>query len=55
MRYLGLAESFIIAEAVTGIGAHVLVQISRSDLLNSALHAPQAGFGDTTFVGLTAT
>lgn len=44
MRYRGLAESFIIAEAVTGIDAHVLVQISRSDLLDSALPAPQAGF-----------
>lgn len=49
MRYLGLAEAFIIAEAVTGIDAHDLVHISRSDLLDSALHAPQAGFGDTDF------
>ena len=49
MRYLGLAEAFIIAEAVTGIDAHDLVHISRGDLLDSALHAPQAGFGDTDF------
>lgn len=49
MRYLGLAEAFVIAEAVTGIDAHDLVNISRSDLLDSALHAPQAGFGDTDF------
>ena len=49
MRYLGLAEAFIIAEAVTGIDAHTLVHVSRSDLLDSALHAPQAGFGDTDF------
>ena len=49
MRYLGLAEAFVIAEAVTGIDAHDLVQVSRSDLLDSALHAPQAGFGDTDF------
>ena len=49
MRYLGLAEAFIIAEAVTGIDAHDLVHVSRSDLLDSALHAPQAGFGDTDF------
>lgn len=47
MRFLGLAEAFVIAEAVTGIDAHDLVHVSRSDLLDSALHAPQAGFGDT--------
>ena len=39
----------MIAEAVTGIDAHNLVHISRSDLLDSALHAPQAGFGETDF------
>jgi death-on-curing protein len=49
VRYLGLAEAFVIAEAVTGIDAHDLVHISRGDLLDSALHAPQAGFGDTDF------
>lgn len=47
MRYLSLAEAFVIAEAVTGIESHTLVRVSRSDLLDSALHAPQAGFGDT--------
>ena len=49
MRYLGLAEAFVIAEAVTGIDAHDLVHISRSELLDSALHAPQSGVGDTDF------
>ena len=49
MRYIGLAEAYLIAEAVTGIDAHDLVRISRSDLLDSALHAPQAGFGTTDF------
>ena len=49
MRYLSLAEAFVIAEAVTGIDSHSLVHVSRSDLLDSALHAPQAGFGDTDF------
>ncbi|MDO9176260.1 MAG: type II toxin-antitoxin system death-on-curing family toxin [Actinomycetota bacterium] len=39
----------MIAEAVTGIDADTLVHVSRSDLLDSALHAPQAGFGDTDF------
>jgi death-on-curing protein len=47
VKYLGLAEGFIIAEAVTGIPARVLASISRKDLLDSALHAPQAGFGTT--------
>lgn len=46
MRYLTLAESFVIAEAVTGIEARTLISAARSDLLDSALHAPQAGFGD---------
>lgn len=49
MRYISLAEAFVIAEAVTGIDSHALVRVSRSDLLDSALHAPQAGFGDTDF------
>lgn len=49
MRYVSLAEAFIIAEAVTGLDADTLVRVSRSDLLDSALHAPQAGFGDQDF------
>ncbi len=49
MRYLTLAEALIIAEAVTGIDARTLRSVSRLELLDSALHAPQAGFGDTDF------
>ncbi len=49
MRYLTLAEALIIAEAVTGIDAVVLARASRVELLDSALHAPQAGFGDEEF------
>ena len=49
MRYLTLAEALIIAEAVTGIDAVVLARASRVELLDSALHAPQAGFGDQEF------
>lgn len=49
MRYLSLAEALQVAEAVTGIDAKTLAQVSRVDLLDSALHAPQAGFGDTEF------
>lgn len=44
-----LAEALVIAEAVTGIDARTLSRASRLDLLDSALHAPQAGFGDEEF------
>jgi len=49
VRYLTLAEALTIAEAVTGTPAAVLARASRLDLLDSALHAPQAGFGDVEF------
>src|SRR4051794_28793624 len=39
----------MIAEVVTGIDARVLARASRLELLDSALHAPQAGFGDEDF------
>jgi death-on-curing protein len=48
-RYLSLAEYFWLAEQVTGTAADVLAKVSRSDLADSALHAPQAGFGDKDF------
>jgi death-on-curing protein len=44
-----LAEALVIAEAVTGIDVRTLTPASRVDLLDSALHAPQAGFGDEEF------
>ena len=49
MRYLTLAEALTIAEAVTGTNAAVLARASRLDLLDSALHVPQAGFGEVEF------
>jgi death on curing protein len=49
VRYLTLAEALVIAEAVTGIEALTLTKASRLELLDSALHAPQAGFGDEEF------
>jgi death-on-curing protein len=49
VRYLTLAEAVTIAEAVTGIEAATLTRVSRLELLDSALHAPQAGFGDVEF------
>lgn len=48
-RYLTLAEYFWLAEQVTGTAAEVLIKVSRSDLADSALHAPQAGFGEEDF------
>lgn len=48
-RYITLGEFFWLAEQVTGIDADVLAKASRSDLADSALHAPQAGFGDEEF------
>jgi death-on-curing protein len=49
VRFLTLAEALVIAEAVTGISAHTLRSAARIELLDSALHAPQAGFGDEDF------
>jgi len=46
VRYLSLAEALVVAEAVTGIDVRALSRASRVELLDSALHAPQAGFGD---------
>lgn len=48
-RYLTLGEYFWLAEQVTGIDADVLIKASRGDLAESALHAPEAGFGDEEF------
>jgi death on curing protein len=48
-RYVTLAEYFWLAEQVTGVDAGILARASRSDLADSALHAPQAGFGDVEF------
>jgi death-on-curing protein len=48
-RYLSLAEYFWLAEQVTGIDTSVLTKMARVDLADSALHAPQAGFGDDDF------
>lgn len=44
-----MAETLVIAEAVTGVDAAILAKASRLDLLDSALHAPQAGFGEEDF------
>ena len=43
------SEALAIAEEVTGLNARTLLRMSRIGLLESALHAPQAGFGDVEF------
>jgi len=48
-RYVTLAEYFWLAEQVTGVDSDTLANASRSDLADSALHAPQAGFGEVEF------
>jgi death on curing protein len=48
-RYVTIAEYFWLAEQVTGVDADTLAKGSRSDLADSALHAPQAGFGEVEF------
>ena len=48
-RYVTPAEYFWLAEQVTTVDAETLVRRSRVDLADSALHAPQAGFGDVEF------
>jgi death-on-curing protein len=47
--YLNLDEALFLGHLVTGIEVQILRSISRTDLLDSALHAPQAGFGDKPF------
>lgn len=45
IEYLDLAD-LVIAEEITGIEVPVLMKMSRLSLADSALHAPQAGYGD---------
>ena len=44
-----MAEALLIGEAVTGMETSTLARVSRVELLDSALHAPQAGFGAEDF------
>jgi hypothetical protein len=43
--YLGLADCLLIAEAVLGLPAELIADFNRIGLADSALAAPQAGFG----------
>lgn len=46
VEYLDLADFLVIAEEITGIEVPVLMKMSRLSLADSALHAPQAGYGN---------
>jgi death-on-curing protein len=48
-RYVTIAEYFWLAEQITGVDSDTLVNASRSDLADSALHAPRARFGEVEF------
>lgn len=48
-RYLSLGGYFWLAEQVTGTDADTLAKVSRIELADSALHAPQASFGGEEF------
>jgi death-on-curing protein len=54
-RYLGLAQDFWLAEQITGVDTTTLVNASRVELADSALHAPAAGFGDDDFDAASTT
>ena len=47
--YPDLADFLAVAESVTGIEAEVLLRSTKLDLADSALHAPQGGWGDQEF------
>ncbi len=49
VRYLDLDDFIEIAAAVTGLTAEAVRGSSRLELADSALHAPQSGFGDQEF------
>jgi death-on-curing protein len=46
VRYLTVVEALVIAEAVTGLNVATLARSPRLNLLDSALNAPQASFGE---------
>lgn len=51
VRYLGLADYLLIAEAVLGTPAEDLAYVAHLDLAGSALAAPAAEFGGVEFYG----
>jgi death-on-curing protein len=49
VAYLDLADYLGIAAEVTGWDLDTVIKATNLDLADSALHAPQAGFGETDF------
>jgi death-on-curing protein len=49
IEYLDLADFIAIAQAVTGLELQTVLNVTNLDLVDSALHAPAAGFGDDDF------
>ena len=49
IEYPDLADFLAIAESVTGIETDILIRSTKLDLADSALHAPQGGWGDQEF------
>ena len=49
IEYPDLADFLAIAESVTGIETDILIRSTTLDLADSALHAPQGGWGDQEF------
>ncbi len=45
--YLDLAEYLAIVTEVTGLDVETAIRVTNIDLADSALHAPQAGWGET--------
>jgi death-on-curing protein len=49
IRYIELVDYLAIAVEITGLDATTLTRVAKIDLVESALHAPAAGFGETEF------
>jgi death-on-curing protein len=49
IRYVELTDYLAIAAEITGLDTNTLIQATKIDLAESALHAPAAGFGETEF------
>jgi death on curing protein len=49
VAYVELADYVAIATEITGLDIRTVVRVTSLDLADSALHAPQAGFGDRDF------
>jgi hypothetical protein len=46
-EYLELADNLAIAAEITGLDEQTITKVTKLDLVDSALHAPAAGFMTT--------